>query len=266
MRCKWAPCKFTPVRSAFAKFTPHRSALTPDSPPDSTQILCWSRISARSNSEIPMESPPLEASTAAGFSPPSSLFPASTSLSVSSFRPIRTSSPSSLCPLTGVFPRSNASGSRAIAFLNSFELFEFFPGTVRIPPFRAGVRWAASIVSHQPCGNHLPASTGGAQVTPRCKPQKYPSDARHHFSYAVKASSENVRPRNLWYRADASLSGLSNTRSCFRSAVLVFRRIFAYHQRCHVGHRFNRPSTTKLARTQVDRRWRNAHHFPPSGD
>ena len=35
-----APCRFTPVRSACARFTPHKSALVPDSPPDSTQILC----------------------------------------------------------------------------------------------------------------------------------------------------------------------------------------------------------------------------------
>src|SRR2546429_6476869 len=33
-----------------------KSARTPDSPPDSTQILCWSRISARSISEIPTDS------------------------------------------------------------------------------------------------------------------------------------------------------------------------------------------------------------------
>jgi hypothetical protein len=125
--------------------------------------------------------------------------PASTSfsLSVSSFRPIRTSSPSSLCPLTGVFPRSNASGSRAIAFLNSFELFEFFPGTVGVPPLRAGLCWAASIVSHQRCGNHLTASTGVAWVTASSRPWEYLAKARLHFRYAVEVSSESAPSRNL---------------------------------------------------------------------
>jgi len=63
-----------------------------------------------------------------------------------------------------MFPRSNPSGGRAIAFLNGFELFEFFPARSAFPRF-GPVCWADSIVSQQPCGNHLPASTGGTQVT-----------------------------------------------------------------------------------------------------
>jgi hypothetical protein len=34
-----------------------------------------------------------------------------------------------------MFARCNPSGARTMAFLNSFEVFEFFPGTVRIPRF-----------------------------------------------------------------------------------------------------------------------------------
>src|ERR1700674_24990 len=101
VRCRCAPCKFTPVRSALAKFTPQRSALTPDSPPDSTQILCWSRISARSRSEIPMESPPLKTSAPAGFSVAISLFNSSISLIASISRPIRTISPRLSLPAVG---------------------------------------------------------------------------------------------------------------------------------------------------------------------
>src|SRR4029077_837037 len=53
---KNAPCRLTPVKSACARFTPHKSALVPDSPPDSAQILCWSKTSARSSRVIPRDS------------------------------------------------------------------------------------------------------------------------------------------------------------------------------------------------------------------
>src|SRR5260370_6925713 len=163
VRCRCAPCKFTPVRSALAKFTPQRSALTRDSPPDSTQILCWSRISARLRREIPMESPPLKTSAPAGFSVAISVFNSSISLIASISRPIRTIPPYSLCPPSGILAHFNLSSWRHRAF-QGIRILRI-RSTVRIPRLQPCFCWAISILSYQHCGNRLLSSTGGAEVT-----------------------------------------------------------------------------------------------------
>src|SRR5882724_9678643 len=133
IRIKWAPCKLTPVRSAFAKFTPQRSALTPVSPPDSTQILCCSRISARSSSEIPIESPSLECSPPAGFPLSISLFNSSISLTACISRPIRDLSPT-------FFTRSGPSCRTSAPqppHARIYQCVQIPGGTFRIPPQQA---------------------------------------------------------------------------------------------------------------------------------
>jgi hypothetical protein len=60
---------------------------------------------------------------------------------------------------------------------------------------------------------------------------------RNIIQLYAKASFENCARRNIPHLADVSLSGLLNSRSCFRSAVLVFPRVFTHQQqRCPGGH------------------------------
>ncbi len=75
-------------------------------------------------------------------------------------------SPYSLRPLSGILAHFNLSNWRAIALLKAFGFLRFearfeFPVYSRAS---AGC-WGASILSYQHCGNRLPSSTGGAEVT-----------------------------------------------------------------------------------------------------
>jgi hypothetical protein len=55
----------------------------------------------------------------------------------------------------------------------------------------------SSIVSYQGCGNRLPASTGGAQVTGSSPLKEYPAMANTRFGYSVKSTSLKTRRREI---------------------------------------------------------------------
>jgi len=75
--------------------------------------------------------------------------------------------PNFLRLLSGILAHSSTSTQRAIALIIAFELFafEYFPERFELPLWLHCHCWAGSILSYRRCGNRLPASTGGAQVT-----------------------------------------------------------------------------------------------------
>src|SRR6266478_1219592 len=223
--------------------------------------------------EIPAESPSLGAAAGAELSAAISLFSSSISLMAFSCRPIRTFSPDSLCPLLDILACSNFTNWRAEALLRRCESSalecRYFLALRRSPRRGPDFYWAALILSHQRCGNRLPTSTGGAQVTPSFPCSEYPARANIPFGYAGRASSVKATPRNHLGSGSVLVPELLNIcplhsnggnrydanreihpgdpRDGAEVAFPSRAAVLPGHPRCQLGHGFTRHLSIKFA-------------------